>query len=65
MAASLKQILESQLDNSVLVNHEVNALKVILFTAFLPSAIDLYSAVLKDVCPNMKKKKSAEFDTLK
>jgi hypothetical protein len=49
----------------MLHNHEVNALKAIMFSSFVPCSIDLYSAVLKNVIPNMKKKKSEEFDTLK
>lgn len=36
-----------------------------MFTTFVPYSIELFGAVLKDISPNMKKKKNAEFDFLK
>lgn len=65
LAAYLKSQNESELKESNLSNFEATSLKIIFGVAYMPTVIELFSAALKDLTPNMKKKKAEEFDTLK
>lgn len=42
-----------------------NSMALIIFACYMPNTVELLSMALKQVTPNMKKKKHANFDTFK
>ena len=61
----IEKILKSWLEEEYLQNREVVACQILLFSSYMPYVFELLSNVLRDTCPNLKKKKAPEFDALK
>jgi hypothetical protein len=61
----ITKLLASWSQPEQLQDFEVGSFKAIVFMTYMPTVFDLLSATLKDVTPNMKKKKHESFDVLK